>query len=93
MDSNQKWFLQGKGQYHTWGLHEVKQDKSKSVKATCPLVWSRIFSGFKSLYIIPVNETSLNCELFTDSMQSYDSDQHLAETQISEKSMIPTIKV
>lgn len=35
--------------WHTWGLQDVKQDKSKSVKDTWPLLWSKTFSGFKSL--------------------------------------------
>ena len=38
----------------TCGLQDVKHDKSKSVRDTCPLLCSKTFSGFKSLYIIPV---------------------------------------
>lgn len=33
----------------TWGLQDVKQDRSKSVNETCPSLWIRTFSGFKSL--------------------------------------------
>lgn len=35
--------------WHTCGLQDVKHDKSKSVRVTCPLLWSKTFSGFKSL--------------------------------------------
>lgn len=41
----------------TCGLQDVKNDRSKSVNTTCPSFWSKIFSGFRSLQIIPASQS------------------------------------
>jgi hypothetical protein len=47
----------------TCGLQDVRQDKSKSVREMCPSLWSKIFSGFKSRYIIPEDKEGNNTHL------------------------------
>jgi hypothetical protein len=44
----------------TWGFEEVKNERSKSVRTMWPSSWSKIFSGFRSRYIIPAIETLYN---------------------------------
>lgn len=41
---------------NTCGLHEVRQERSKSVREMWPSLCSNIFSGLRSRYIIPAIE-------------------------------------
>lgn len=52
------WTITIKKKKHTCGLQAVKNDRSKSVNTTCPSFWSKIFSGFRSLYIIPASQNT-----------------------------------